>query len=71
MATRGRPKGARSVVGIKLADLNRFLKDEAIVPIEVKFAKALFTQNKVDFTVMAEELIEGDVAPIEFSVKEL
>lgn len=64
---RGRPKGARSVVGVKLDDLNRFLKGEAVIPIEIKFAKALFAQNKVELSefVVAEDETEEKEIPVQ------
>lgn len=48
-------KGCKSVVNVSLADLNRLFQPDALIPVSVKFARAVLSQQGVPFKAAAED----------------
>ena len=61
---RGRPKGAVSFTRVKLSDLNRFLKEEAIVSVSRKYLEEIGLTLDESAAIIASQPEDSNQATI-------
>lgn len=69
MATRGRPAGSMSFIGVKLSDLNAILHPDAVVLVDRRYKDLIDANNIQTQTVVGKaiETVEAS-APVDFKV---